>query len=78
MREIVAAIEAAAPESRGQITFNDQALQLPEDVDAAPLVGLIGEPPFTPLQDAVVETLGIFRAAVGDGRMAPDAMLEVV
>jgi UDP-glucuronate 4-epimerase len=76
MREVVAAIESAAPEARGQITFDDQALQLPEDVDAAPLVGLIGEPPYTPLQDAVVETLATFRAAVGDGRMAPDAMLK--
>jgi UDP-glucuronate 4-epimerase len=76
MREVVAAIEAAAPDARGQITFSDQPLQLPEDFDAAPLVELIGPLPFTPLQNAVAETLACFRAAVADGRMAPDAMLK--
>src|SRR4029079_18413333 len=42
MREVVAAIKAAAPESAGQITFDDTALALPEDVDATPLEQLIG------------------------------------
>jgi UDP-glucuronate 4-epimerase len=75
MREVVDAIEAAVPQARGQISYSDTALQLPEDLDAAPLVALIGPPPYTPLQAAVAETIAGFRAAVADGRLAPDAML---
>ena len=37
---------------------------------------LIGPLPYTPLQQAVAETVGCFRAAVASGRMAPDAMLK--
>jgi UDP-glucuronate 4-epimerase len=76
MREVVAAIEAAVPESRGQISFSDIALSLPEELDAAPLVDLIGPPPHTPLPDAVADTIARFRMAVASGQMAPDAMLQ--
>mgnify|MGYP001056018052 CR=1 FL=1 len=74
--DVVAAIEAVVPEAKGTITVNPQPLPLPEDVDASPLAKVIGEPVITPLQDAVAETIAIFRAAVADGRMAPDAMLK--
>jgi nucleoside-diphosphate-sugar epimerase len=76
MSEIVAATEAAAPEARGTITFAEPGLSFPEEFDAAPLVELIGPLPHTPLQPAVAETVGCFRAAVAAGRMAPDAMLK--
>jgi nucleoside-diphosphate-sugar epimerase len=76
MREVVAAIEAAVPAARGQISYSDTALPLPEDLDATPLVALIGQPPYTPLQAAIAETVGCFRVAVAEGRMAPDAMLK--
>jgi nucleoside-diphosphate-sugar epimerase len=75
MREVVAAIEAAAPGSRGQITFADTPLALPEDFDAAPLIGLIGAPPYTPLDTGVAATIALFRERVSAGEMAPDAML---
>jgi UDP-glucuronate 4-epimerase len=75
MREIVAAIEAAAPESRGTITFADSALPFPEEYDAAPLAELIGPLPYTPLQDGVGATLACFRAAIAGGRIATGAIL---
>jgi len=67
---------AAAPESAGQITFDDTALALPEDVDATPLEKLIGAPMLTPLGQAVGETVTLFRERVSSGQMAPDAMLK--
>jgi UDP-glucuronate 4-epimerase len=76
MREVVGAIEAAAPESAGQITFDDTALALPEDVDATPLEKLIGAPIVTPLGQAVGETVALFRERVASGALAPDAMLK--
>jgi UDP-glucuronate 4-epimerase len=76
MREVVDAIEAAAPESAGRITFADTPLALPEDFDAAPLTALIGEPHFTPLKQAVGETVALFRERVASGALAPDAMLK--
>jgi nucleoside-diphosphate-sugar epimerase len=76
MREIVDAIEAAAPDSAGRISFSDTPLALPEDFDAAPLVALIGQPPYTPLDQGVAETIALFRERVASGAMAPDAMLK--
>lgn len=75
MSEVVAAIEAAAPASRGRITFDDKPLALPEEFEADPLVKLIGKIPHTPLPEAVAETINLFRARVADGSMARDAML---
>lgn len=76
MDEIVEAINAAVPEIAGKITFDPKPLALPEDVDAEPLNKVIGKAPFTPLKDAVAETVQIFRDAVASGLMAPDAMLK--
>ncbi len=54
--EIVAAIEAAAPESAGQITFDDAPLPFPEEFE-----GVAHPAPVTPLRDAVRETIELFR-----------------
>jgi UDP-glucuronate 4-epimerase len=75
MRDVIAAIEAAVPEARGTITFDDTALALPEEADAGPLAALIGTIPHTPLPKAVAETVALFRARVADGSLARDAML---
>ena len=75
MHEIVAAIEAAAPEARGTITFDEAALPFPEEYDAEPLAELIGPLPITPLRQAVAETVALFRQRVAEGLLAPDAML---
>jgi UDP-glucuronate 4-epimerase len=75
MHEVVAAIESAAPQAKGSISFSEQALALPEEFDASPLTRVIGAIPYTPLDQAVAETVALFRARVADGSMAADAML---
>lgn len=71
MDEIVAAIETAAPEMKGRITFDEKPLPFPEEFDASPLTQLIGEIPFTPLEQAVSETITLFRRRIAEGIM-PD------
>jgi UDP-glucuronate 4-epimerase len=61
MAELVAAIEAVAPEARGLLTFAPEALPFPQEYDAAPLSDVIGHLPYTPLAEAVAETVGRFR-----------------
>lgn len=73
MGEIVAAIEAAAPEVRGLITFDEKPLPFPEAFDAAPLEQVIGTLPFTPLSQAVADTIALFRERIAAGVM-PDAV----
>lgn len=76
MSEVVSAIEAAVPAAAGTITHSDNALALPEEFDASPLVALIGELPYTPLRDAVAETVAIFGERVASGQLAADAYLK--
>jgi nucleoside-diphosphate-sugar epimerase len=57
MSEVVAAIEAAAPEAAGSITFDDAPLPFPEECE-----GRAHPAPVTPLADAVRETIELFRA----------------
>ena len=44
-------------------------------MDGAPLDALLGGVPRRPLDEAVAETIRIFRDAVASGRMKPDEML---
>lgn len=71
VREIVAALEAVVPESRGQLTFADPPLSFPEAMDDTPLLNVLGELPHTPLADGIAATLAIFKQALADGRLAP-------
>ncbi len=78
MREVVSAIEQAAPGVRGRITFDDKPLPFPEEMDGTPLERLlapVGGVPRKPFAEAVAETIAIFEQAVADGRMARDEML---
>ncbi len=71
MRAIVSAIETAAPEMRGQITFDDKQLPFPEAMDGAPLERLlapVGGVPKRDVNEAVAETIRIFREAVANGK----------
>ena len=76
MREVVAAIEAAAPDVRGRITFEDKPLPFPEEADGAPLARVIGDFPRTPLAAGVADTVHRFRALVAAGQMQPGEMLK--
>jgi UDP-glucuronate 4-epimerase len=60
MGEVVAAIEAAAPESAGRITFDDVQLPFPAELDAGALADVVGPIEETPLRDGVRETIEIF------------------
>jgi nucleoside-diphosphate-sugar epimerase len=70
MSEVVAAIEATEPAAAGTITFVDQQLPFPAEADHASLREIIGEPPETPLQDGVRETIGRFRELIASGAVA--------
>jgi nucleoside-diphosphate-sugar epimerase len=54
--EVVAAIEAAAPEAAGSMTFAETPLPFPEEFE-----GVVHPAPVTPLREAVAETIAIFR-----------------
>jgi nucleoside-diphosphate-sugar epimerase len=76
MAEVVAAIEAAAPGSRGQMTFDDKSLALPEELDGSPLSQLIGPLPIRPLTQGVAETVERFRTLVSAGRLSAEEGLK--
>ena len=72
MREIVAGIEAAAPGSRGQITFDDKPLPFPAEMDGAPLEAAIGPIRHTPLVEGIGATIALFQTAIARGRLPVD------
>lgn len=76
MREVVAAIEAAAPEARGTITFEPKALPFPEEMDSAPLDRVIGPQRRTPLAEGVAQTVAHFRRLLAEGRLDADEGLK--
>ena len=69
MRDVIAAIEAVEPRARGTISFDGPELPLPDDYDASALTAVIGGLPCTPLQDALRETLELFRASIASGEI---------
>jgi nucleoside-diphosphate-sugar epimerase len=62
MAEVVAAIEAAAPESAGRITWVETPLAFPEAFESGGLDRAIGPVLRTPLADGVRQTIERFRA----------------
>lgn len=60
--EVVAMIEAAAPEASGKVTWADESLPFPERLEAALLERLLGPLPRTPLAEGVRRTIEHFRA----------------
>ncbi len=74
MAEVIAAIEAAAPDSRGRITWAESPLPFPNEFDAAPLEQVIGPLPHTPLRDAVADTIDRFRQLAGAGLIGPESL----
>ena len=71
--EVVAAIEAAAPEMAGRVTFEPAPLGVgPEDVDGRPLEEALGAIDWVPLTEGVRRTIEHFRAAIRDGTLDVD------
>lgn len=75
MEQIVAAIEAAAPEVAGRITFDPKPLPHPADVDSSALDTALGPTAWTPLADGVRHTVERFRAGAVSGRLDVDKVL---
>jgi UDP-glucuronate 4-epimerase len=69
MTAIVAAIDAAAPEIAGQVTFDPAPLSLPTAIDSQPLDAALGPTQWIPLADGVRQTIEQFRAALKAGRL---------
>ena len=67
MDEVVATIEAAAPEAAGKITSANERLPFPETLETTLLEQLVGELPRTPLSEGVRRTIEHFRAQRGGG-----------
>jgi UDP-glucuronate 4-epimerase len=63
MEEVVGAIEAAAPEVAGRITWRDERLPFPELLECVLLERLLGPLEPTPLAAGVSRTVEHFRAA---------------
>ena len=61
MAEVVAAIEDAAPEAAGQITWEDTALPFPAELEARALEELVGPLPQMALAEGVRATIERFR-----------------
>jgi UDP-glucuronate 4-epimerase len=62
MAEVVAAIEEAAPEVAGRITWKDERLPFPEALEARLLETLVGPLPRTPLAEGIRSTIEHFRS----------------
>jgi nucleoside-diphosphate-sugar epimerase len=75
MRDVVAAIEAAAPGARGQISFEERPLSLPAGTEDTSLRALLGDNiADTPLAAGVAQTITHFRQALADGRLAKEGV----
>ena len=73
MIEVVAAIEQAAPEVAGRITFEDEPLALPAGTSDRALASAIGALPHTELTEGVAFTIAHFRKALATGRIRLDS-----
>jgi nucleoside-diphosphate-sugar epimerase len=67
MRELVDLIERVEPRARGKITFDEPGFPSPEEFDARALENVIGKMPRTLLQEAIAETIELFRANIARG-----------
>jgi nucleoside-diphosphate-sugar epimerase len=65
MAEAVDAIESAAPEVAGRITWKDERLPFPESLEGRLLETLVGPLPRTPLTEGVRRTIEHFRSRRG-------------
>lgn len=69
MTEVVQAIEAAAPEMAGQITFEPAPMPLPTEIDSQPLEAALGPITWIPLDKGVRQTIEHFRMAAQRGTL---------
>ena len=70
-----AAINAAAPDMAGKITFEPIQLATPTEIDESMLVRALGPSNWRPLADGVRQTMEHFRQASAAGKVAVDQIL---
>jgi UDP-glucuronate 4-epimerase len=70
MGDVIVAIEAAAPEAAGLVSFDEVVLPFPEEVDTAGLVETLGPLEQLPFADGVADSIARFRRLLADGRLA--------
>ena len=68
MRDVVALIEHEVPAAAGTITFAEQPLPFPDDIDTSGLEDL-GPLPVTPLAEGVAQTIAHFQSLAEEGRL---------
>jgi UDP-glucuronate 4-epimerase len=66
MADVVAAIEAAAPEAAGSVTWTDAQLPFPDSLESGLLEQILGPLPHTPLSEGVARTIERFRELEGE------------
>jgi nucleoside-diphosphate-sugar epimerase len=71
--EVVAAIEAAAPEVAGRVTFDDVQLPFPEEMDDGGLEDVVGPIDWTPLSEGTRRTIEAYRPAAVSSPRARDS-----
>lgn len=69
VEEIVNAINVAAPEMAGQVTYNPMPLPVSSNQEEKPLHELLGKLNWRPLADGVRQTVEHFKKAVASGRI---------
>lgn len=69
VEEIVKAIDAAAPEMAGKITYNPTPLPVSSTQEEMPLKTLLGKLNWRPLGEGVKQTVEHFKKAVASGRI---------
>jgi nucleoside-diphosphate-sugar epimerase len=74
--DVVAAIERAAPESAGTITYNTEPLFTPDGVQGKAIEELLGPVSWRPLADGVRDTIDTLRAAAAAGRLDVDRAIN--
>ena len=62
--DVVSAIEAAAPDVAGRITFEDVQLPFPEEMDSGGLEDVVGPIEWTPLEEGTRSTIEHYRTRV--------------
>jgi UDP-glucuronate 4-epimerase len=71
IQDVIATIEALAPDAAGLVTAEQQPLPFPAEVDSRSFTELVGGPVMRPLEDGVGEALRRFERLLADGLVKP-------
>lgn len=75
MRDIVDMIEEVVPEMQGKITFPDEALTGPTEIDESALIDALGPITWRPMAEGVRQTIEHLRDAAASGKVDVDRVL---